>query len=51
MPGYGLTECGAVDCINMPWLTKPGTVGKFLKTIEAKIFDDEQNELPLGTVG
>ncbi len=51
MPGYGLTECGAVDCINMPWLTKPGTVGKFLKTVEAKIFDDEQNELPLGTVG
>ncbi len=51
MPGYGLTECGAVDCINMPWLTKPGTVGKVLKTIEAKIFDEEQNELPLGTVG
>ncbi len=51
MPGYGLTECGAVDCINMPWLTKPGTVGKYLKTVRAAIFDDEQNELPLGTVG
>lgn len=51
MPGYGLTECGAVDCINMPWLTKPGTVGKYLKTIRAAIFDEEQNELPLGTVG
>lgn len=51
MPGYGLTECGAVDCINMPWLTKPGTVGKYLKTVKAAIFDEEQNELPLGTVG
>jgi len=51
MPGYGLTECGAVDCINMPWLTKPGTVGKYLKTVRAAIFDEEQNELPLGTVG
>lgn len=51
MPGYGLTECGAVDCINMPWLTKPGTVGKYLKTVHAAIFDDEQNVLPLGTVG
>ena len=51
MPGYGLTECGAVDCINMPWLTKPGTVGRDLKTTKAKIFDEEQNELPLGTIG
>lgn len=51
MPGYGLTECGAVNCINMPWLTKPGTVGKYLKTTRAAIFDEEQNELPLGTVG
>lgn len=51
MPGYGLTECGAVDCINMPWLTKPGTVGKYLKTVKAAIFDEEHNELPLGTVG
>lgn len=51
MPGYGLTECGAVDCINMPWLTKPGTVGKVLGTVQAKIFDDDQNELPLGEIG
>lgn len=51
MPGYGLTEVGAVDCINMPWLTKPGTVGVPLKTVICKIFDDEQNEVPRGTVG
>ena len=51
MPGYGLTEVGAVDCINMPWLTKPGTVGAPLKTVHACIFDDEQNEVPFGTVG
>ncbi len=51
MPGYGLTEVGAVDCINMPWLTKPGTVGVPLKTVHAAIFDDEQNEVPFGTVG
>ena len=50
-PGYGLTECGAVDCINMPWFTKPGTVGYALKTIRAEIFDDEQNIVPRGTVG
>ena len=50
-PGYGLTECGAVDCINMPWFTKPGTVGYALKTIHAEIFDDEQNVVPRGTVG
>lgn len=51
MPGYGLTECGAVNCINTPWLTKPGTVGKYTKTIRAAIFDDEHNELPIGEVG
>lgn len=51
MPGYGLTECGAVDCINMPWATKPGTVGMPLKTNTVKILDDEQNEVPRGTVG
>lgn len=51
MPGYGLTECGAVDCINMPWLTKPGTVGKYLKTVKAAIFDEEQNKLPCGYIG
>ncbi len=51
MPGYGLTEAGAVDCINPPWQTKPGTVGKYMKTIRAAIFDEEQNELPYGTVG
>ena len=50
-PGYGLTEVGAVDCINMPWFTKPGTVGIPLKTVECKILDDEQNEVPRGTVG
>ncbi|MBR3975592.1 MAG: acyl--CoA ligase [Clostridia bacterium] len=51
MPGYGLTECGAVNCINMPWYTKPGTVGRHLKTTKAAIFDENHNEVPYGTIG
>ncbi len=51
MPGYGLTECGAVDVCNLPWATKAGTVGVPLGKNRVAIFDDEANKLPIGQLG
>lgn len=51
MPGYGLTECGAVDVCNLPWATKAGTVGVPLGKNRVAIFDDNKNKLPCGELG
>lgn len=51
MPGYGLTECGAVDVCNLPWATKAGTVGVPLCRNRVAIFDDDKNKLPAGELG
>lgn len=51
MPGYGLTECGAVDVCNLPWATKAGTVGVPLGKNRVAIFDEDKNILANGEIG
>ncbi len=51
--GYGLTECFAMTS-TIPYddaLRKIKTVGQCLPTMQAKIVDDEGNEMPTGAVG
>ena len=51
--GYGLTECFAITTTT-PYedaLRKVKAVGKCLPTMDAKIVDDEENELPTDGVG
>ncbi|HVP80367.1 MAG TPA: long-chain-fatty-acid--CoA ligase [Thermodesulfobacteriota bacterium] len=51
--GYGLTECFAMTT-TIPYedaLRKIKTVGQCLPTMEAKIVDDEGNEMPTGAIG
>lgn len=49
---YGASEVGVVTdfCVN-DWPTKNGSVGKPLPHVSVKILDDEQNPLPLGSIG
>jgi len=52
MEGYGLTEASPVcsfSRLNMP--QKPGSIGIPIPRVEAKIVDDEGNELPRGEIG
>jgi acyl-CoA synthetase (AMP-forming)/AMP-acid ligase II len=51
--GYGLTECFAITT-STPYedaLRKIKAVGKCLPTVDAKIVDDEGNEVPTGAIG
>lgn len=41
LQGYGMTECSPVISTNLPWETKPGSVGKLLPNCEAKVVDGE----------
>jgi long-chain acyl-CoA synthetase len=49
--GYGLTESSASACVTRPNAVKHGTVGQPAPGTELKIFDDSDNELPVGEVG
>ena len=50
--GDGPTECSPVTCINpVGGRTKPGTVGLPLPDVEMKVVDEQDMELPRGTVG
>ena len=48
---YGMSETGTFNTINRPGRGKAGTVGQIREGFEIKIFDDKDNELPLGNVG
>ena len=50
--GWGLTEAGANNAVN-PFTgpVKVGSIGKPMKGTEIKIFDDNDNELPVGQAG
>jgi long-chain acyl-CoA synthetase len=50
--GYGLTETSPLACFNhLERPPKPGTVGQPLMGTEIKCFDDDDNEVPVGTRG
>ena len=50
--GYGLTEASPVCSVNrIDMEQKLGSIGTPIPEVEAKIFDDEGNELPTGETG
>ena len=50
--GWGLTEAGANNATNIGLpVIKPGSIGKPMKGMEMKIFDNDDNELPQGKEG
>ena len=52
MEGYGLTEASPVCSFSrLDMEQKPGSIGIAVPGVEAKVFDDEDNELPAGETG
>ena len=49
--GYGLTECGAVCCVNPVWANRDGSIGQPLPGNVFEIWDDDNNEVPIGEIG
>ena len=49
--GYGLTECSPVISVNIPGKVKQGTVGPLVPETEARVVDEEGNDLPQGEKG
>ncbi len=50
--GDGPTECSPVTSVNPPdGIRKVGTIGLPLNGVEMRIFDDNDNEVPVGQVG
>jgi long-chain acyl-CoA synthetase len=48
---YGATEGLATVCPADEWAVRPGTVGRAAPGIEVRIYDDDGNPLPAGSVG
>ncbi|NWG02705.1 MAG: long-chain fatty acid--CoA ligase [Syntrophaceae bacterium] len=50
--GYGLTECSPV-CVENPFgrQTRPGSIGLPIPGFEARIVNDQDEDVPIGTVG
>jgi long-chain acyl-CoA synthetase len=52
MEGYGLTEASPVCAFTRPYLKhKPGSVGTVVPGVEAKVVDDDGQDLPTGEEG
>lgn len=49
--GYGLTEVGSVCCANTNWTNKDNSIGVPLEGVKMAIWDENQKEVPNGTVG
>jgi long-chain acyl-CoA synthetase len=49
---YGSTEgTGPVSCTSQEWMFHPGTVGRPKAGLQAKVVDDDGNDLPSGSIG
>ena len=48
---YGMSETGTWNCINRPGRVRPGTTGELREGFDMRIFDDNDDELPVGSVG
>ena len=51
LEGFGLTEASPVVAVNVPERFRPGSVGRLLPWVEARIADDEGRPLPAGAEG
>lgn len=49
--GYGLTECSPFACYNHDFRHKFGSVGTPVENFEIKIFDDSDQQVPMGQWG
>lgn len=49
--GYGLTESSPFASYNHDFRYKPGTVGTPIENVEMKIFDEDDQEVPIGALG
>ena len=49
--GYGLTEAVCVNTVNTYKFNRKGSIGKAPEGITFKIFDENNNEVPKGTLG
>ena len=48
---YGMSETGTWNTINRPGKGRAGSVGQVREGFEVKIFDEKDNELPVGKIG
>ncbi len=51
LQGYGLTETSPVTHCNAPDTNRPGTVGQLVPQTEARIVDEDGNDVPQGERG
>jgi len=49
--GYGLTECSPFAAYNHDFRYKPATVGTPIENVEMKIFNEDDQEVPVGEMG
>ncbi len=51
LEAYGMSETGTWNTMNRPGKGRAGTIGQLRDGFEIRIFDDTDNELPLGKIG
>jgi len=52
LEGYGLSETSPVATFNVLYKPrKPGSIGEAIYGVEVKVFDEQDHEVPVGTVG